>query len=214
MRQLLLGVLLLSSTAMGEGIDGWGRISLGGGFRWVPNWWFAAKAAEAGTPVIPGLNGGPQLTASFGYGVASSLELTVDLFGSYETFALALPNGQKDEYTSAVYGAVLGGRLVGNNIFFKGFMPYLALQAGPMLSSVSSRANPLAERLLLSFCAGGGLTYRFADRYGISLDAKYIYARSAVPPISGINGGGVAFSAMFTIFFPPPPTRDLDVPGF
>ena len=214
MRNVLLGVLLLSSAAMGEGIDGWGRVSVGGGFRWVPNWHFIAKAAEAGTPVIPGINGGPQLTASFGYGVTASLELTVDLFGSYETFALTLPDDQKDEYTSAIYGAVLGGRLVGSNVFFKGFMPYLALQAGPMLSSISSRVNPLPERVLLAFCAGGGLTYRFADRYGITLDAKYIYARSAVPPISGINVGGVMFSAMFTIFFPPPPKRDLDVPGF
>lgn len=214
MRRWLLSVALLSSAAMGEGFDGWGHVSVGGGFRWVPNWWFIEHAAAAGTPVIPGLSGGPQLTASFGYGVGTNLELSIDLLGSFETFALALPDGNRDEYTSAVYGAQLGGRLVGNNVFFPGLMPYLTLQAGPLLSNISSKTNPVPERVLLAFSGGGGLTYRFMERYGLTLEVRYLNARNAVPPISGINVGGVWFSAMFTIFFPPPPKHDLDVPGF
>lgn len=214
MRQLLLAVVLVSSAALGEGIDGMGRISLGGGFRWVPNWWFIEKAAEYGTPVIPGINGGPQLTASFGYGVSSVLELSIDLLGSYETFTLQLPDGQRAEYTSSMYGAALGGRLAGRDVFFQGFMPYLALQAGPLLSNISRKADPIPERVLFAFFASAGATYRFSDRYGITLEARYVLARNSVPPISGINVGGVLFSAMFTIFFPPAPKRDLDVPGF
>ena len=207
-------VLLLSSTAMAEGIDGWGRISIGGGFRWVPNWWFADHAAALGTPVIPGLPGGPGANASFGYGVNANFELSIDILGSYQTFALALPDGTQDEYTSAAYGAQLGGRFVGSNVFVQGLMPYLTVQAGPWVSNISSRINPVPERLLFAFSAGGGLTYRFMDRYGITLEAKYMNARSAVTGISGINVGGVWFNAMFTIFFPPTPKRDLDVPGF
>lgn len=215
MRRLWLLLLMLSSSAaFADGIDGAGRVSLGGGFRWVPNWWFADHAAAAGTPVIPGLSGGPELTASFGYGVTANLEFSIDLLGGYENIALALPDGQRDEYTSAVYGAQVGGRFVGNNVFFKGLMPYAGLQAGPLLSSISSRVNPQPERVLFAFSALGGLTYRFAERYGLTLEARYINARAALWPISGINVGGVAFSAMFTIFFPPAVKRDLDVPGF
>lgn len=213
MKRWLLCVALVSSAAMAEGVDGWGRISIGGGYRWVPNWWFIDRAAAAGTPVVPGISGGPQATASFGYGVAANLELSIDLLGGFESFALSLPDGNRDEYVSAVYGAQVGGRLVGSNVFFKGLMPYLTVQAGPLLSNISG-GTPQTERVLFAFSAGGGLTYRFADRYGISLEARYMNARSAVTPISGINVGGVWFSAMFTIFFPPAIKRDLDVPGF
>jgi len=207
-------VLLLSSAALAEGIDGLGRISVGGGFRWVPNWWFADHAAALGTPVTQGLSGGPAADVSFGYGVNANFELSIDLLAGYESIALALPDGGRDEYTSAAYGAQLGGRLVGNNVFAKGLMPYLTAQAGPWVSNISSHLTPVPERLLLAFSVGGGLTYRFMERYGITLEAKYMNARSAVPGISGINVGGVWFSAMFTIFFPPAPKRDLDVPGF
>jgi hypothetical protein len=210
----LVAALLLSSVASAQGIDGLGRISLGGGFRWVPNWYLIDKAAAAGTPVIPGISGGPQLNASFGYGVATVLEVSIDLFGSYETFGLSLPDGGVDDITSAMYGAAIGGRIVGSNVFFKGFMPYLQIQAGPLLSNVTSRQYPTTERVLLGLHASGGATYRFADRYGITLDVRYIYARGALSGLSGINVGGVMFSAMFTIFFPPAPKRDLDVPGF
>jgi hypothetical protein len=216
MRTFLVVAVLLSQAAFAQaqGIDGLGRISLGGGFRWVPNWWLTERAAEAGRPVIPGLSGGPQLNASFGYGVSSVLELSIDLLGSYETFALALPDGSRDEITSAMYGAALGGRISGSNVLFKGFMPYLQLQAGPLLSNVTSREYPTSERVLLAFHASGGATWRFADRYGVTLDVRYVMARGALSGLSGINVGGVLFSAMFTIFFPPAPKRDLDVPGF
>lgn len=214
MRPWLLAVVLLSSAAMGEGIDGWGRVSVGGGFRWVPNWWFEEHAAALGTPVVPAMHGGPHLTASFGYGVGANLELAIDLLGSFNSFTLALPDGNLDEYTAAAYGAQLGGRLVGSNVFIKGLMPYLTVQAGPLLSNISSKTTHVPEKVLLAVSAGGGITYRFMDRYGVTLEARYMYARDAVPPISGINVGGVWFGAMFTIFFPPAPKRDLDVPGF
>jgi hypothetical protein len=214
MRKVSLVVMLLSTAAFAEGIDGLGRISIGGGFRWVPNWWFTERAAEFGAPVLPGLTGGPQANASFGLGVSPVMELTIDLLGSFETITLQLPDGNRDEITSAMYGAMLGGRLSSTNVFFKGFMPYLQVQAGPLLSNVSSKAFPTPERVLLAVSASGGATWRFSDRYGITLDARYVLARSAVSGVSGLNVGGVLFSAMFTIFFPPPPKRDLDVPGF
>lgn len=214
MKRLWLCVMLLSSSAaFADGIDGWGRVSVGGGFRWVPNWWFIEHAAAAGTPVIPGPSGGPEATASFGFGVSRVIELSIDLLGSFETFSLALPDGGKDEYTSAIYGAQLGGRLMGTDVFFKGFMPYLQLQAGPLLSNISVKSAQIPEKVLLALSASGGFNYRFSDKYGVGIDVRYIYAR-ANTPISGINVGGVCFSAMFTFYFPPAPKRDLDVPGF
>lgn len=213
-RALLVCVVLLSSGALGSGIDGWGRISVGGGYRWVPNWWFIGRAAEAGTPVIPGLSGGPQATLSFGYGATSNLEVSIDLLGGYESFSLSLPDGGRADYSSVAYGVLLGGRLVGTDFPFKGGMPYLSVQAGPLLSNISTGSTPVPERLLGGMSVSGGFTWRFAERYGVTLEARYLYGRNAIPGISGINVGGVWFSAMFTIFFPPAPKRDLDVPGF
>jgi hypothetical protein len=212
-RSLLLFVLLSAATASAEGIDGVGRITLGGGFRWVPNWWFQDKAALAGTPVVGGINGGPQLTASFGYGVSSQFEIAIDLLGSFEGFTLQkLEGAGTDEYTSAAYGAQAGARWY--PAISKVILPYLTVQAGPLLSNISGGTEPQAERVLLALSAGGGVTWRVTDHYGVSLDVRYMYARSVLAPISGINVGGVWFGLSFNIFFPPAPKRDLDVPGF
>lgn len=199
---------------MATGVDGWGRVSVGGGFRWVPNWWFAERAQQAGTPLVPGLSGGPQGTVSFGFGATDLLEVSIDALVGYESFALQLPDGTREIYTSVAYGALLGGRLVGTDIPAKGLAPYLAVQAGPLVSNIGARSNPVPERLLLAFSVAGGLAWRLSDRYGVALEARYLYGRSAIPGISGINVGGVWFSAMLVIFFPPAPKRDLDVPGF
>ncbi|HEY0882340.1 MAG TPA: hypothetical protein VGD87_12445, partial [Archangium sp.] len=79
---------------------------------------------------------------------------------------------------------------------------------------IANATNPQQERVLLAVSAGGGLTWRITDRYGLTLDVRYMFARSAIWPISGINVGGVWFGLSFNIFFPPAPKRDLDVPGF
>jgi hypothetical protein len=213
-RFLLLFALLASGASWAQGIDGWGRLSIGGGFRWVPNWWFQSHAADAGTPVIPTIDGGGQGTASFGFGVSTNLELSVDLLVGYQTFSLATPGGDPNPYTSLTAGALLGGRLVGTDVFFKGFMPYLSLQTGPVLSAISSRDGALPEKVNLGLSAAGGATVKIAERYGFTLEVRYLQARNAVPGISGINAGGVLFSVMFTYFFAPSLKRDLDVPGF
>lgn len=208
---LLFGLLLLvAGSAEASGVDGLGRISIGGGWRWVPNWYFASKAEEAGRPLEAVSSGGPQGTASFSLGVNSWLEVAVDLFIGYEGFRLA----PQEQFSSVSYGGVIGARLVATDVLFKGFMPYLSLQAGPMLSSVASPQTPNAERLLGALSAAGGATWRFAERYGVSVEARWIYGRLFVPGISGINVGGVWFSASFVIFIPATPKRDLEAPGF
>ncbi|MBL8912375.1 MAG: hypothetical protein JNM17_16910 [Archangium sp.] len=215
MKKFVLAVAVLACTsARADGIDGMGHVSIGGGFRWLPNWWFKDKAAAAGTPMNPGVDGGPQAIASFGLGVTSVLAISVNLIFGYHGFSLARPDGLNDEYSSVTAGALIGGRLQTTDVLFKGFMPYLELQAGPVLSVLGGPREMIPEKAILGLSAAGGATYRFHRSYGLTLEVRYLQARNAVPEISGINVGGVWFSAMFTIFFPPAPKSDLAVPSF
>lgn len=206
--------MLLATSSLASGIDGWGRISVGGGLRWIPNWWFVDRAAEAGRPVIDHVPLGGHGNASFGYGVSSWLEVSVDIFGGYQAISLQHPEGRRLEYGSFAAAAMLGGRLVAKDIFGKGFSPWLSVQGGGLLSSISGPEIEIPERLMPSFAAGGGFDIRFTEHYGLSLDARYIYGRSYVPPISGINVGGLWVTLSVVFFFPPDAKRDLAVPGF
>jgi hypothetical protein len=204
----------MAFAAEASGVDGLGRVSVGGGFRWVPNGWFQSRAARAGTPVIPGIEGGPQASASFGLGVSSALEVSVDLVLAYQNINLRSAEGTTVSLDSLTAGGLLGGRLTATDVFFKGFMPFASVQAGPLLASITSASMTVPERVVLAVSASVGATWRFDDRYGITLEGRYLWARSVIPEISGINVGGVMASVMFTFFFPPSLKRDLEVPGF
>ncbi len=207
---LVLALAASSSFAQRtDSVQGWGRISVLGGYRWVPNWYFADRAAQAGFPVAKASPGGPLGIASFGYGVFDSLELAVDLFAAWETFELT----DYAPFSATTYGAMLGPRLTKRNLF-PGFTPYVGVEGGPTLALVSSNSISNPERLLGGLAAVGGFHWAFHDRWAISFDVRWIYARSAVPGISGINVGGVLFSLGVSTFFAPSPKRELDVPGF
>lgn len=207
-----VALLLLAAAAQAEpgSIEGVGRIQVSAGYRWTPNWYFTGKAAEAGTPVVRASIGGPQATASFGYGATSWLEGTIDVLGAIESFELSgyLP------FTSSTYGALLGIRVARLDVWVPGLVPHAGVQVGPMLSTVSSATLPGTEHLQLGYSVNGGLTWRFSERFGLTLDVRWLYARIYVDGISGINVGGVWFSLGLTTFFAPAPKRDLDVPGF
>lgn len=204
----------LAHAEDGGGIDGVGRISLVGGFRWVPNWHFQAKAAEAGYPMVPGLEGGAAGAATFGLGVSRYLEFSVDVPLGYHTFQIEGPDGVREDFSSFSVGAYLGPRLVASDVLFKGFSAWAGVGGGGLLTTVSGKRQEIPERLVVSFSVAGGLTWKFSQNYGLSLEVRYVNGRNAVAGISGINAGGVWFSAGFTIFFPPPIKRELDVPGF
>lgn len=214
MKYAVLAVaLVLSANARADGIDGWGRISIGGGFRWIPNWWFHDRARAAGTPVVGGIDGGPQVTTSFGYGVTKYFELSIELLGGQQSFSVQ--RGDLVDPHSAFMGAALiGARLVGSDVFFTGLMPYLSVQAGPLFSSLNSDTVSNREKLTVAYSVSGGFNVRFTRTIGAGLEVRYIQARAYVPDISGFNVGGVLVSAQFTIFFPPSLKQELDVPGF
>ena len=170
-----------------------------------------ARPQRSGTPVARKSIGGPAGVVSFGYGALDWLEVAIDAFVAYDSFALQ-GDGKNEEFTNVSYGALLGIRITTMDFPFKGFIPYLSLQLGPTLSTVSSPLRPGYEKLQSSYAPGLGFTYRFTERFGLSFDAKWMYARGFVENISGINVGGFWFSAGLAIFFPAAPKRDLDVP--
>lgn len=196
---------------MCESIDGWGRVSVVGGYRWTPNWYFNGRAADLGYPVTEPSIGGPALTASFGYGAASFLELSIDGFLAWERFTL---DGLQP-FNSFSYGGGIGGRLAQRDVFFRGFTPWVALEVGPLLAIVQSPSLPTnSERALGALFVAGGFHLTLSGHWALTFEVRYIYARAVVPEIAGINVGGVVFSLGVTSFFPPSTKRELDVPGF
>jgi len=209
-RFILITALITASPAAAESLEGMGRISVVGGYKWTPNWYFESRAAAQGSPLIsrtPGIQG----SASFGYGVSSWAEVAVDLFGAWETFAL---EGYQP-FSSTIYGALLGVRIAKLDFLVRGLVPYLQAQVGPSVAQIASTSVASSERVLMGISVSGGLTWRFAERFGITLEARYLQARLSVPEISGANVGGLFASIGVTMFFPGSLERkDLSVPGF
>lgn len=207
---VLAWALAVPATRAQSSVDGWGRISVLGAYRWVPNWYLAGKAAEAGHPFVRESPGGPQVTASFGYGALSSLEVAVDVFFAWEGFELQ----GLAPFNSFLYGGALGPRLTRGDVLFKGLMPYVAVEFGPAFSIVQSSSVSSPERLLGVLIVAGGFHWKVTDRWAISFDVRWTYARGYIPEVSGLNVGGVTFSLGVSHFFPPAGKRELDVPGF
>ncbi|MBM4776360.1 MAG: hypothetical protein GQE15_01540 [Archangiaceae bacterium] len=213
MRIAFAVALLLAAPSFADSpTDGVGRVSFGGGLRWTMNDYFNARAAELGTPIERAGTAplGVQGMASFGYGAFEWLELAVDLFAGFESFKYV----GEELFTSVSYGGLIGLRLTRYDFPFQGLVPYVGVQTGPMLTIVTSPSEPGAERILQGWSVNGGATFRITDRVGIFLDARYLYGRVFVGELAGRNVGGVFVSAGVSLFFPPAPKRDLDVPGF
>ncbi len=197
-------------SAAGLGVEGMGRVSVTAGYKWTPNWYFEGKAAAAGYPLesrTPGLGG----SASFGYGVSSWLEVAIDLLGGWETFTLA----GHQPFSSVIYGGLLGARVTVFDAPFRGLVPHFGVQAGPTVAQITSITAPSAERVLLTYSVNAGLSYRLTERFAITADVRWVYARVQAANISGANIGGVFFTIGATVYFPGSPERkDLSVPGF
>lgn len=218
MRALVAAVVCLASASFANAsgsTDGIGRISVGGGARWTLNDWFNGKAAAAGRPVTTaeGFVTAPlgfQGTASFGYGAFDWFEVAVDVFGGFESFQL---EGWQP-FSSTSYGALVGLRVTRYDVLFPGFVPYVGVQTGPILSTVTSPSAPGSENVLQGWSVNGGAAYKITDRLGFFVDVRYLLGRVFVAEIAGRNVGGVFVSVGVSIFLPAAPKRDFDVPGF
>lgn len=204
--------MVFAVPAFGDvtGVEGMGRISAVVGSKWTPNAYFEGVAASRGNLLVsrtPGIQG----AASFGYGITSWAEVTIDVYGGWESFELS----GYAPFNSYIYGGLIGGRITKLDFPWRGFVPHLGVQAGPSVAQIASTSIPTSEIVLLGLSANAGLTYRFSDRFGITLDVRYLFARLYVPEIAGANVGGLFASIGATMYFPGSSERkDLSVPGF
>jgi hypothetical protein len=206
-RAVLLASVLAGSTALAQErtIEGMGRVAVQGGYRWTPNPDFARRAAEQQHPVVGGLTGGPQFSASFGYAPLDWVEATIDLFVGFEDFRLE----GYETFTSTTYGALLGVRLAKMDFPVRGLVPYVGAQLGPALSFISGKSIAGAERLNTGYSLNAGLTVRVKDRWGVGFDARYLFAMGDLPGVATINAGGLWVSLSVTYFIPAGPKDPL-----
>jgi opacity protein-like surface antigen len=195
--------LVIASTAFAQQertMEGVSRVALQGGYKWAPNGSFVNQAATDGHPLKGSMPGGPQFSASFGYAPLEWLEATIDVFIGFEGFTL----DGLERFTSTTYGALLGVRVGRMDFPVRGLLPYLGFQLGPALSFLTSKSIASAEKLNTGYSINAGLTYRFADKWGFGLDARYLFADGAMLLPDGntltLNAGGLWISATVTFF--------------
>jgi hypothetical protein len=196
---LCFAPVCLAANASPRSADGMGRVTVGGGFRWVPNDYFAQRAQAAGFDLLPKPLLSPQGTASFGYGATELIEVSIDLLAGFERFSLL---NKPEAYSSLTYGALIGARLVKVDFLVRGLIPYVGAQFGPMLTTVTTPSDPRPEKVITGYAVNAGVTWLFIDRFGLSLDVRWLWARSYADNISGINVGGLFVSLGVTIVFP------------
>ena len=205
-RAIVLASLLAASSGFAEPtLEGMGRISLEGGYKWTPNADFMRRAALALHPVEGNMSGGPQFAASFGYAPLDWVEATIDVFVGFETFKL----DGLDQFTSTTYGGLLGVRFAKMDFPFRGLIPYFGAQLGPVLSYVTSGSTAGSERFNTGYSVNAGAIYRVSDRWGIGLDVRYLFARGDVPEIATIDAGGLWISLSINYFIPAGPKDPL-----
>lgn len=199
---LAIALAVMPARASEPGsIEGLGRITIGGGIRWLPNDHFKKGAEKEGYPVESIWGVGPMGFASFGYGVLSFIEVSIDLIAAGERFKLL----DRPEYSSVTYGPLLGARLMKADLFFEGFTPMAGILLGPIFSHLSRDDGLVEERVTTGFSIVAGFAFRLNHRFGIWTEARYLLARGVVPEMAtGINTGGLWFGAGITIYLETP----------
>ncbi len=199
-RAVLLSSLIAASVAFAaedeRTMEGMGRVAIQGGYRWTPNADFVRRAGLLGHPLEGGLTGGPQFSASFGYAPLDWVEATIDAIVGFENFKLK----DYEEFTSTTYGALLGVRLAKMDFPFRGLVPYIGVQLGPVLAFVTSKSVAQAERLNTAYAINAGLTVRFKEHWGIGFDVRYLFARGDVSEVATLDAGGLWMSLSVTYF--------------
>ncbi len=207
-RALGLALWVAGSTAFAadeRSLEGMGRIAVQGGYRWTPNAEFMRRAAEQLHPVVGGMSGGPQFSASFGYSPLDWVEATIDLIVGFENFRLE----GLDQLTSTTYGALLGVRIAKMDFPVHGLVPYFGAQLGPVLSFITGKAITSAERLNTGCSINAGLTVRVGDHWGVGFDARYLFARGDVSEVATLDAGGLWVSLSISYFIPAGPKDPL-----
>ena len=56
------------------------------------------------------------------------------------------------------------------------------------------------EKLNTGFSFNAGLTFRFAEKWGVGADVRYLFNDGVVPDLAGLNAGGLWVSLTITFF--------------
>jgi opacity protein-like surface antigen len=205
---LTLLAALAASTAFAQdgapSLEGEGRISIQGGWRYVSNSTFYNGYYSQ----HPEFERAPQshVVGSFAYAVTDLVEVGIDLFGTAERMQLT----GTPELTVVNYGALLGLRFQGwLNLGPEGTVPFLGLLTGPMLASSTFKGQPVRELLSQAWAGSAGATMRLTPRWGITAEYRLVFARGAVGKpeerFGTFNAGGSWLSVGVNYSFPPEP---------
>jgi hypothetical protein len=213
---LSLFAALVASTALAQGgapsLEGEGRISIQGGWRYVANSTFydGYYSQDPALERAPQSRGGPLVVGSFAYAVTDRIEVGIDLFGAAERIQLT----DQPQLTVLNYGALLGLRFTTWLDFGpEGTVPFVGLLTGPMLASSKFQGEPVRELVSQAWAGNAGATLRLTPRWGLTLEYRLVFARGPVrkldKPLGSFNAGGSWLSLGVNYTFPsePGPSR-------
>lgn len=203
---------LAASTAFAQGgapsLEGEGRVSIQGGWRYVSNSTFynGYYSRNPGLERAPQSQGGPLVVGSFAYAITDLMEVGIDLFATAERMQLT----NQPRLTILNYGALLGLRFQGwLDLGPEGTAPFLGLLTGPMLASATFQGQPVRETLSQAWAGTAGATLRLTPRWGLTLEYRLVFARGAVGKpeerFGSFNAGGSWLSVGVNYTFPPEP---------
>lgn len=212
---LILLLTLAASSALAQddasSLEGVGRISIQGGWRYVANSTFYdrfySQEGNQGMERASTSHGGPMAVGSFAYGITELVEVGIDLFGYIEQPRLT----GRPKLTTAAYGALLGLRFrwwwdIGPD----GVVPFLGVLSGPLLATAAFEGTPAKETFTNAWGATAGATFRLNPSWGLSLEYRLLFARAAVGPpeqrLGTFNAGGSWISLGINYTFPKDPT--------
>ncbi|HYI01073.1 hypothetical protein [Hyalangium sp.] len=218
---LTLLATLAASTAFAQddapSLDGVGRISIQGGWRYVSNSTlynsYYSQPGNAGLERAAKSPGGPLLVGSFAYAMSDLVEVGIDLFGTGERLQLT----DQPQLTTLCYGALLGVRLqkwvaLGP----EGTVPFVGVLTGPLLATATFKGERPQETLTQAYAATVGATARLNPHWGLSLEFRQVFARGTVSKtgqrFSSFNAGGSWLSVGVSYAFPPDPGPSLRNP--
>ncbi len=202
-----LAALTASAQDGAPSLEGVGRISIQGGWRYAANTTFYDHFYSL--PESQGLvraspsRGGPLAVGSFAYGISDLVEIGIDLFAHGQRLQLT---GQP-QLTTVGYGAMVGLRFRSwLDIGPDGMVPFLGLLTGPMLAAAAFEGQPIRETFSQAWAGTVGATFRLNPTWGISAEFRQVFARGAVGRIDqnfgSFNAGGSWLTVGVNYTFP------------
>lgn len=203
-------------------LDGVGRISIQGGYRFTSNEtfyksWYGQSDEFKALPRAREATGGPLVVGSFGYAINDLVELGIDLFATGGRLYVNAPEGEQ-RLDTLCYGALVGLRFqtVLPEVGPYGLVPYAGILTGPTLVSSKRSGEALQEATTQAWMGSLGTTLRLSPRWGVTAEYRLAFLRGPVglPDAQGkrarsFSNGGSWFSFGVTYSFPPEPTRPL-----